>query len=52
MSYIMMDSEALTSIRVRKSTVSLIDSLGKRGETYEEILLRLLTPMKKKGGSD
>lgn len=48
----MMDSEALTSIRVRKSTVSLIDSLGKRGESYEDIIIRLLTPLKKKGGSD
>ena len=50
--YMLEDSEKLTTIRVKKSTVELIDSLGKRGESYEDILIRLLTPKSKKGGND
>jgi len=43
--------DGYSSVRLHKSTISLIDSLGKRGETYEEIILRLLAPLQKKGGS-
>ena len=36
------DKNRTTSIRVKRSTADLIDSLGKRGETLEDILLRYL----------
>jgi hypothetical protein len=41
-----------TTIRAHKSTVDLIDSLGYRGETYEDILLRLLTPLRERKKSN
>ena len=39
---------AFTTIRIRKSTAEKLKKLGKKGETYEDIILRLL---KKSGDS-
>ena len=35
-------SDELTSIKVRKETRDVLKSVGKKGETYDEIINRLL----------
>jgi len=35
--------DKITSIRVRESTKRKLDEKGVRGESYEEIIIRLLT---------
>lgn len=34
--------DKITSIRVKESTKTELDKIGKRGETYEQILLKLI----------
>lgn len=35
-------SEELTSIKIKKSTRDVLKSVGKKGETYDDIINRLL----------
>lgn len=35
-------SEELTSIKIRKETRDVLKSVGKKGETYDDIINRLL----------
>ena len=34
--------ENITSIQISRETKKMLDDLGKKGETYEEIILRLI----------
>jgi len=40
----------ITTIRLKKETVEKLKELGKKGETYEQIVSRLIENYKKKMG--
>lgn len=44
--------EQETTIRVSKSTVERLKKLGHKGETYDEIVQRLLEPTEKEAPSE
>ena len=37
-----MDKEKLTSIKIRKETAERLKELGRKGETYDDVLTRIL----------
>ena len=43
------DERALTTIQLEKRTRDLLKSIGKKGETYDEIITRLLKEYEEEG---